>query len=449
MKKGIIAILVLLLLGYFAQVYLMSNASAKIYDSFTKYKSPYYTIENSNFEKGFFDSKASLLLKLNEENIKQDLIKYNSYDYKVGAILAFLSSRDYNISLNFKNNIFANENIIAILKNPFKNEKFKQDDLLRSSLAFSLSSKIKGDLKVQVYDINISENNDRLVSKDLYLILKNIDENFNYEGSEFNLAFFEFSSKSSFFNLKNLKITDELKSPISLARHYDLNSSILYSTIQSLSLESSKFREGFTELELSDMNLSFDVDADETLSNSKLKLDIKELLSSGQSIKNLNLDADFKAISQDWLIKLANDTGYDYFFADFVKTKPNILLNNLSFNIYGSELLTKGSALFDKEKSEAKLNVILDKRLSEINPIFAILNFDRYFVEKDGSFVMDLNFVLDKEKSLININGKDLHSNDILTHDFVDENATNMSDENLSDEEGVFNGEVMNPNSIK
>ncbi|WP_300703719.1 hypothetical protein [uncultured Campylobacter sp.] len=457
MKKGIFIALVVLLLGYFAQVYFMSNASANIYDNFVKHKNPYYDIAASNFSKGFFNSEATILLKLNEKNIENALRKYDYYDYKINRILGFLSSRDYNISINFKNNIFASENIIAILKNPFKNEKFNYDDLLKASISFSLSSQIKGDLKLKTYDFNISEGGDNFISKNIYLILKDIDENSNYAGSEFNVDLFEFNSKDSSFSISKLNLKDDLRERIPLTKHYDLNSSIFYNTVQNFSMEKFKFKERFSNLELVNINSVFDIEADEKISSTKFKMDIKSIVSVGQSIENFNIDADFKDISQDWLIKLSNYDGNDLLLDDFAKTKPSILLNNLSFSINNSNVSTKAQASFNEEKNEAKANIILDKKPSEINPLFAILNFDRYFIEKDGKFVMDLVLLADKEKTTTTINGEVIEeqyssTNGELTEEpytpYYENEESLMMDENISDEEGVFNGEIKNPNII-
>ncbi|HEC1793615.1 TPA: DUF945 family protein [Campylobacter lari] len=389
MKKIIagVVVVVLLAIGFFASASYINSINGKIFAQMSQ-DTAYYSVEDANYTKGLLNSKGSFIATLN------DL----PYSFKV--------------NVDFSNNFFASNNAIVSILN--ENEDLK--GIFPNEEIFKILVSAKGgdiNIDAKINDINFTRNDTNLVLNNTSFKITGSEE--FVKNMELNLGYvlLEQLSHEEKLEAKNIKISEF---PIQKLSFSDIFSPSRNSE-QNISIDSANFISSiafdFDKLKIfakTAQNAQNDYD-------SVLKLDLAKfnLANENFMLNNINLDMNFNNLSKKAYDSLMQNSNTDIFSmmllaSQFLKANPQIILNNLSFEKEGKKFDANGQTIFTENNIKSQLHANTEILPSQIWPDFA--NFDTYFVDNNGSYVLDFIYD-DSNKSDVTtiINGERLTIN--------------------------------------
>ncbi|WP_258107729.1 YdgA family protein [Campylobacter lari] len=389
MKKIIagVVVVVLLVIGFFTSASYINSINGKIFAQMSQ-DTAYYSVEDANYTKGLLNSKGSFIATLN------DL----PYSFKV--------------NVDFSNNFFASNNAIISILN--ENEDLK--GIFPNEEIFKILVSVKGgniNINAKINDINFTRNDTNLVLNNTSFKIIGSDE--FVKNMELNLGYvlLEQLSHEEKLEAKNIKISEF---PIQKLSFNDIFSPSRNSE-QNISIDSVNFISSiafdFDKLKIfakTAQNAQNDYD-------SVLKLDLAKfnLANENFMLNNINLDMNFNNLSKKAYDSLVQNSNTDIFSmmllaSQFLKANPQIILNNLSFEKEGKKFDANGQTIFTENNIKSQLHANTEILPSQIWPDFA--NFDTYFVDNNGSYVLDFIYD-DSNKSDVTtiINGERLTIN--------------------------------------
>ncbi|MCV3388161.1 YdgA family protein [Campylobacter sp. IFREMER_LSEM_CL2256] len=389
MKKIIagVVVVVLLVIGFFASASYINTINGKIFAQMSQ-DTPYYSVEDANYTKGLLNSKGSFIATLN------DL----PYSFKV--------------NVDFSNNFFASNNAIVSILN--ENEDLK--GIFPNEEIFKILVSAKGgdiNINAKINDINFTRNDTNLVLNNTSFKITGSEE--FVKNMELNLGYvlLEQLSHEEKLEAKNIKISEF---PIQKLSFSDIFSPSRNSE-QNISIDSANFISSiafdFDKLKIfakTAQNAQNDYD-------SVLKLDLAKfnLVNENFMLNNINLDMNFNNLSKKAYDSLVQNSNTDIFSmmllaSQFLKANPQIILNNLSFEKEGKKFDANGQTIFTENNIKSQFHANTEILPSQIWPDFA--NFDTYFVDNNGSYVLDFIYD-DSNKSDVTtiINGERLTIN--------------------------------------
>ncbi|MCV3440261.1 YdgA family protein [Campylobacter lari] len=389
MKKIIagVVVVVLLAIGFFTSASYINSINGKIFAQMSQ-DTAYYSVEDANYTKGLLNSKGSFIATLN------DL----PYSFKV--------------NVDFSNNFFASNNAIISILN--ENEDLK--GIFPNEEIFKILVSAKGgdiNINAKINDINFTRNDTNLVLNNTSFKIIGSEE--FVKNMELNLGYvlLEQLSHEEKLEAKNIKISEF---PIQKLSFNDIFSPSRNSE-QNISIDSANFISSiafdFDKLKIfakTAQNAQNDYD-------SVLKLDLAKfnLANENFMLNNINLDMNFNNLSKKAYDSLVQNSNTDIFSmmllaSQFLKANPQIILNNLSFEKEGKKFDANGQTIFTENNIKSQLHANTEILPSQIWPDFA--NFDTYFVDNNGSYVLDFIYD-DSNKSDVTtiINGERLTIN--------------------------------------
>lgn len=389
MKKIIagVVVVVLLAIGFFTSASYINSINGKIFAQMSQ-DTAYYSVEDANYTKGLLNSKGSFIATLN------DL----PYSFKV--------------NVDFSNNFFASNNAIVSILN--ENEDLK--GIFPNEEIFKILVSAKGgdiNINAKINDINFTRNDTNLVLNNTSFKIVGSEE--FVKNMELNLGYvlLEQLSHEEKLEAKNIKISEF---PIQKLSFNDIFSPSRNSE-QNISIDSVNFISSiafnFDKLKIfakTAQNAQNDYD-------SVLKLDLAKfnLANENFMLNNINLDMNFNNLSKKAYDSLVQNSNTDIFSmmllaSQFLKANPQIILNNLSFEKEGKKFDANGQTIFTENNIKSQLHANTEILPSQIWPDFA--NFDTYFVDNNGSYVLDFIYD-DSNKSDVTtiINGERLTIN--------------------------------------
>ncbi|HEC1751101.1 TPA: DUF945 family protein [Campylobacter lari] len=389
MKKIIagVVVVVLLVIGFFASASYINTINGKIFAQMSQ-DAPYYSVEDANYTKGLLNSKGSFIATLN------DL----PYSFKV--------------NVDFSNNFFASNNAIVSILN--ENEDLK--GIFPNEEIFKILVSAKGgdiNINAKINDINFTRNDTNLVLNNTSFKIRGSEE--FVKNMELNLGYvlLEQLSHEEKLEAKNIKISEF---PIQKLSFNDIFSPSRNSE-QNISIDSANFISSiafdFDKLKIfakTAQNAQNDYD-------SVLKLDLAKFNLANENfiLNNINLDMNFNNLSKKAYDSLVQNSNTDIFSmmllaSQFLKANPQIILNNLSFEKKGKKFDANGQTIFTENNIKSQFHANTEILPSQIWPDFA--NFDTYFVDNNGSYVLDFIYD-DSNKSDVTtiINGERLTIN--------------------------------------
>lgn len=389
MKKIIagVVVVVLLVIGFFASASYINSINGKIFAQMSQ-DTAYYSVEDANYIKGLLNSKGSFIATLN------DL----PYSFKV--------------NVDFSNNFFTSNNAIVSILN--ENEDLK--GIFPNEEIFKILVSAKGgdiNINAKINDINFTRNDTNLVLNNTSFKITGSEE--FVKNMELNLGYIllEQLSHEEKLEAKNIKISEF---PIQKLSFNDIFSPSRNSE-QNISIDSVNFISSiafdFDKLKIfakTAQNAQNDYD-------SVLKLDLAKfnLANENFMLNNINLDMNFNNLSKKAYDSLVQNSNTDIFSmmllaSQFLKANPQIILNNLSFEKEGKKFDANGQTIFTENNIKSQLHANTEILPSQIWPDFA--NFDTYFVDNNGSYVLDFIYD-DSNKSDVTtiINGERLTIN--------------------------------------
>ncbi|MCV3392036.1 YdgA family protein [Campylobacter sp. IFREMER_LSEM_CL2101] len=389
MKKIIagVVVVVLLAIGFFASASYINSINGKIFAQMSQ-DTAYYSVEDANYTKGLLNSKGSFIATLN------DL----PYSFKV--------------NVDFSNNFFASNNAIVSILN--ENEDLK--GIFPNEEIFKILVSAKGgdiNINAKINDINFTRNDTNLVLNNTSFKITGSEE--FVKNMELNLGYvlLEQLSHEEKLEAKNIKISEF---PIQKLSFSDIFSPSRNSE-QNISIDSANFISSiafdFDKLKIfakTAQNAQNDYD-------SVLKLDLAKfnLANENFMLNNINLDMNFNNLSKKAYDSLVQNSNTDIFSmmllaSQFLKANPQIILNNLSFEKEGKKFDANGQTIFTENNIKSQFHANTEILPSQFWPDFA--NFDTYFVDNNGSYVLDFIYD-DSNKSDVTtiINGERLTIN--------------------------------------
>ncbi|EAK9939995.1 TPA: DUF945 family protein [Campylobacter lari] len=386
MKKIIagIVVVVLLAIGFFVSASYINSINGKIFAQMSQ-DTAYYSVEDANYTKGLLNSKGSFIATLN------DL----PYSFKV--------------NVDFSNNFFASNNAIVSILN--ENEDLK--GIFPNEEIFKILVSAKGgdiNINAKINDINFTRNDTNLVLSNTSFKITGSEE--FVKNMELNLGYvlLEQLSHKEKLEAKNIKISEF---PLEKLSFNDIFSPSRNSE-QNISIDSANFISSiafdFDKLKIfakTAQNAQNDYD-------SVLKLDLAKfnLANENFMLNNINLDMNFNNLSKKAYDSLVQNSNTDIFSmmllaSQFLKANPQIILNNLSFEKESKKFDANGQTIFTENNIKSQLHANTEILPSQIWPDFA--NFDAYFVDNNGSYVLDFIYD-DSNKSDVTtiINGERL-----------------------------------------
>ncbi|MCR8697533.1 YdgA family protein [Campylobacter sp. LMG 7929] len=389
MKKIIagVVVVVLLAIGFFVSTSYINTINGKIFAQMSQ-DTPYYSVEDANYTKGLLNSKGSFIATLN------DL----PYSFKV--------------NVDFSNNFFASNNAIVSILN--ENEDLK--GIFPNEEIFKILVSAKGgdiNINAKINDINFTRNDTNLVLNNTSFKIIGSEE--FVKNMELNLGYvlLEQLSHEEKLEAKNIKISEF---PIQKLSFSDIFSPSRNSE-QNISIDSANFISSiafdFDKLKIfakTAQNAQNDYD-------SVLKLDLAKfnLANENFMLNNINLDMNFNNLSKKAYDSLVQNSNTDIFSmmllaSQFLKANPQIILNNLSFEKEDKKFDANGQTIFTENNIKSQFHANTEILPSQIWPDFA--NFDTYFVDNNGSYVLDFIYD-DSNKSDVTtiINGERLTIN--------------------------------------
>ncbi|EPP1573423.1 YdgA family protein [Campylobacter lari] len=389
MKKIIagVVVVVLLAIGFFTSASYINSINGKIFAQMSQ-DTAYYSVEDANYTKGLLNSKGSFIATLN------DL----PYSFKV--------------NVDFSNNFFASNNAIVSILN--ENEDLK--GIFPNEEIFKILVSAKGgdiNINAKINDINFTRNDTNLVLNNTSFKITGSEE--FVKNMELNLGYvlLEQLSHEEKLEAKNIKISEF---PIQKLSFNDIFSPSRNSE-QNISIDSVNFISSiafdFDKLKIfakTAQNAQNDYD-------SVLKLDLAKFNLANENfiLNNINLDMNFNNLSKKAYDSLVQNSNTDIFSmmllaSQFLKANPQIILNNLSFEKEGKKFDANGQTIFTENNIKSQFHANTEILPSQIWPDFA--NFDTYFVDNNGSYVLDFIYD-DSNKSDVTtiINGERLTIN--------------------------------------
>ncbi|EAJ0335284.1 hypothetical protein ACS0H5_001793 [Campylobacter lari] len=386
MKKIIagVVVVVLLAIGFFVSASYINSINGKIFAQMSQ-DTAYYSVEDANYTKGLLNSKGSFIATLN------DL----PYSFKV--------------NVDFSNNFFASNNAIVSILN--ENEDLK--GIFPNEEIFKILVSAKGgdiNINAKINDINFTRNDTNLVLSNTSFKITGSEE--FVKNMELNLGYvlLEQLSHKEKLEAKNIKISEF---PLEKLSFNDIFSPSRNSE-QNISIDSANFISSiafdFDKLKIfakTAQNAQNDYD-------SVLKLDLAKfnLANENFMLNNINLDMNFNNLSKKAYDSLVQNSNTDIFSmmllaSQFLKANPQIILNNLSFEKESKKFDANGQTIFTENNIKSQLHANTEILPSQIWPDFA--NFDAYFVDNNGSYVLDFIYD-DSNKSDVTtiINGERL-----------------------------------------
>ncbi|HEA6928768.1 YdgA family protein [Campylobacter lari] len=386
MKKIIagIVVVVLLAIGFFVSASYINSINGKIFAQMSQ-DTAYYSVEDANYTKGLLNSKGSFIATLN------DL----PYSFKV--------------NVDFSNIFFASNNAIVSILN--ENEDLK--GIFPNEEIFKILVSAKGggiNINAKINDINFTRNDTNLVLSNTSFKITGSEE--FVKNMELNLGYvlLEQLSHKEKLEAKNIKISEF---PLEKLSFNDIFSPSRNSE-QNISIDSANFISSiafdFDKLKIfakTAQNAQNDYD-------SVLKLDLAKfnLANENFMLNNINLDMNFNNLSKKAYDSLVQNSNTDIFSmmllaSQFLKANPQIILNNLSFEKESKKFDANGQTIFTENNIKSQLHANTEILPSQIWPDFA--NFDAYFVDNNGSYVLDFIYD-DSNKSDVTtiINGERL-----------------------------------------
>ncbi|WP_257404305.1 YdgA family protein [Campylobacter lari] len=386
MKKIIagVVVVVLLAIGFFVSASYINSINGKIFAQMSQ-DTAYYSVEDANYTKGLLNSKGSFIATLN------DL----PYSFKV--------------NVDFSNNFFASNNAIVSILN--ENEDLK--GIFPNEEIFKILVSAKGgdiNINAKINDINFTRNDTNLVLSNTSFKITGSEE--FVKNMELNLGYvlLEQLSHKEKLEAKNIKISEF---PLEKLSFNDIFSPSRNSE-QNISIDSANFIS----------SIAFDFDKlkifAKTVQNAQndydsvLKLDLAKfnLANENFMLNNINLDMNFNNLSKKAYDSLVQNSNTDIFSmmllaSQFLKANPQIILNNLSFEKESKKFDANGQTIFTENNIKSQFHANTEILPSQIWPDFA--NFDAYFVDNNGSYVLDFIYD-DSNKSDVTtiINGERL-----------------------------------------
>ncbi|WP_087684864.1 hypothetical protein UPTC17655_1586 [Campylobacter lari] len=389
MKKIIagVVVVVLLVIGFFTSASYINSINGKIFAQMSQ-DTAYYSVEDANYTKGLLNSKGSFIATLND-------LPYS-----------------FNVNVDFSNNFFASNNAIISILN--ENEDLK--GIFPNEEIFKILVSAKGgdiNINAKINDINFTRNDTNLVLNNTSFKIIGSEE--FVKNMELNLGYvlLEQLSHEEKLEAKNIKISEF---PIQKLSFNDIFSPSRNSE-QNISIDSVNFISSiafdFDKLKIfakTAQNAQNDYD-------SVLKLDLAKfnLANENFMLNNINLDMNFNNLSKKAYDSLVQNSNTDIFSmmllaSQFLKANPQIILNNLSFEKEGKKFDANGQTIFTENNIKSQFHANTEILPSQIWPDFA--NFDTYFVDNNGSYVLDFIYD-DSNKSDVTtiINGERLTIN--------------------------------------
>ncbi|EAJ0325931.1 DUF945 domain-containing protein [Campylobacter lari] len=386
MKKTIagVVVVVLLAIGFFASASYINSINEKIFAQMSQ-DTAYYSVEDANYTKGLLNSKGSFITTLN------DL----PYTFKV--------------NIDFSNNFFASNNAIVSILN--ENEDLK--GIFPNEEIFKILVSVKGgdiNINAKINDINFTRNDTNLVLNNTSFKIIGSEE--FVKNMELNLGYvlLDQLSREEKFEAKNIKISEFPLEKLSFNNIFNPSRN----SEQNISIDSANFISSITfdfdKLKIfakTAQNAQNDYD-------SVLKLDLAKfnLVNKNFMLNNINLDMNFNNLSKKAYDSLVQNSNTDIFSmmllaSQFLKANPQIILNNLSFEKEGKKFDANGQTIFTENNIKSQFHANTEILPSQIWPDFA--NFDTYFVDNNGSYVLDFIYD-DSNKSDVTtiINGERL-----------------------------------------
>lgn len=418
MKKIIIAavVAVLVLVAYLAQVAYMGSLNEKIYSFITTYKNDIVSIEITDFQKGFFNHKAKVNL----------YVKIPDDDMVRGMGMG-LSQTPIPAEIHLKNNIFAKDNIIIDIENPFyeimkgalassEGQMSFEKVFLRLKIALSLSQKIA--IKTEFTDIDIDKEGFVLKLQKLNGILLT-DANGSLYDAALNLDKFDFKvnvwgSTLSFFIGKTI-----FDSKFEAGVKFDDYLNNLAAAQSKGSIE----KISFDDLTITGIKYDENSSVENELVNSVADISIQAITSDlkGIFLDNIRSHIEIGNFSPTLLNALEHYNPYlmddESFLMELFATNPVIELSDLSFNSKGKEFNSQGALRGSLNDYRINFSAQSQAAPSEILPPFSFIGIDEFFVQKDGKYVADFLLESDYKSTKMLLNGKDISKEEAVVID--------------------------------
>lgn len=459
---GGIALAVVIVL-YFIQVFCMGVVNQKFYEnaqqSFKEMQSDLqklngeygiFSIQNESFERGFFTSKASFDM----------FIDAVAFDAPIDSAIPPIK-----VIMEFKNNIFSSQNVIARIENPF-HEMLQMLastseltlDIDRNLVVIKVNVSLFGNANIQtkINDINFKASDTEYMDfKDFISSIqvngdgKVVSETLHFGGFEMR------DNDEALYYIKGVDFDTKFDEPVSIAGAigYEIANYDSRGNIQSMG-----FKEGMASMEILDTKL--DIKMRSQAGKSEQSDFSGEVFSVDSSIKARSLDyteMDFKQALQDIdiqvlfdriptiLYKMAVVSRLDFLghndaihaLLDEVGTK--IEIGNLSFHKDTNDFNAKGFVLFGGEDTEVNCTLTSNVQFNELFP--EIFNSSIVLPQNnEGRYTLD---IVKKPKE------QELKFNDKGFSEFFGEEMVGEElddDEDLVEEEVIQNPDTQNVN---
>ncbi|MBT0605858.1 hypothetical protein, partial [Campylobacter lari] len=265
-------------------------------------------------------------------------------------------------------------------------------------------------INAKINDINFTRNDTNLVLNNTSFKITGSEE--FVKNMELNLGYvlLDQLSREEKFEAKNIKISEFPLEKLSFNNIFNPSRN----SEQNISIDSANFISSITfdfdKLKIfakTAQNAQNDYD-------SVLKLDLAKFNLANENfiLNNINLDMNFNNLSKKAYDSLVQNSNTDIFSmmllaSQFLKANPQIILNNLSFEKEGKKFDANGQTIFTENNIKSQFHANTEILPSQIWPDFA--NFDTYFVDNNGSYVLDFIYD-DSNKSDVTtiINGERL-----------------------------------------
>lgn len=429
MKKiiAIIVLLALILAAYFGQVAYLGSAHHKLYQSLVE-DNDFIRVENESFEKGFFTSSAKFTA----------FVSFPPHYYEP-IVSQVIAQTPISVELRFKNNIFAHDEIQAIIANPFaqilaalgesSGMNVNLDDVfLDIKGGVTIFGKAYFDAKfgnVALSDAQSSAKIDNLtfggevdLEKELILALNfalnslEITDSGPFQPINLSVNGIKWSEKYE----KGVKFEDLMAGiysakntgSIDKVRIYELNiDSIKTSNAGALRGEGEDaVMDGAADLSIGKIHSDiYHIDIEDFY----LKLDYSDL-----SVLSLRMLQDYYASLGD-----INAPSPDEIALSFVLSKPKITMSDFHLSSRGKKFSANGEFSGSTQQMSSILKASSEVLPSVIVPFFAVFEIDKKFIEKDGKYEFEARYESDFNQTKFSINGEEINL-------FANEGGTDM-----------------------
>ena len=406
MKKIIIAVaLIVLVVGaYLGQVAYMRTLNQKLFE-LSSQENDFVSIEDMDFQKGFFSSKANFLLYIKTE--ATDLVSLG------------LGQMPISVEIRFKNNIFAKDNVNVNFENPlyelmkgsFDGEMSMDKIFLNIKASISLFGNVK--LTSKFTDIDIQQD-DFLIKLNNFLVESKMDVSGKFYGSKLNLDEFALSFPSysgmENFSIKNLHVEEFLDKGVD------------YTEYLGQAFVAGKAKASIEQMQIYDFNF-LNIESNSQSSSSKnglvkasIDTTIKSIASPLMQIKLDDLSSNLEMNNVAWEVlmdseNLSNEIIDSQEFAlNFFSSFPSIELKSLNFSSNGRKITSKGDLRGSPKEYNATFFIESEAVPSEIFPPLQFLGINELFVEKEGKYILDFAFHSNYKDTKMALNGEDISS---------------------------------------